>query len=368
MDTKGLWALVRVLVGIGCVLAVLSLGPVGAVGAVSADGAMLQEDPAGEQLSDADEIHIDVYVQENGSARFVVDYRFENVSGGEWESLREDVESNPGTYAASEERRWNEELAEGNNQTEREMTIENVSVATDTSSAPRELGHVRVTFDWTKFAYVQLNQIQVENSLLGFTFPSDTSLQINAPEGYEIDEATPEPEGGDEQSVYWLSDGDPFSSDPPMVLMIEESNESASSSPESDVESDGGSSPLWLVVPAAVVLLASAGAVGWWLRRVHGDDATTDAPAGDAVATGPTPATDSSAPPRELLSNEERVLRLLEDRGGRIKQQEVVSELDWTEAKTSQVVSGLREDGEIDVFRIGRENVLALPEEDETEV
>jgi len=47
-----------------------------------------------------------------------------------------------------------------------------------------------------------------------------------------------------------------------------------------------------------------------------------------------------------------------------VKQQEVVSELDWTEAKTSQVVGDLREDDEIDVFRIGRENVLALPEDE----
>ena len=66
--------------------------------------------------------------------------------------------------------------------------------------------------------------------------------------------------------------------------------------------------------------------------------------------------------PPELLSNEERVLQLLEQRGGRIKQQDVVSELDWTEAKTSQVVGDLREDDEIEVFRIGRENVLSLPD------
>lgn len=47
----------------------------------------------------------------------------------------------------------------------------------------------------------------------------------------------------------------------------------------------------------------------------------------------------------------------------RIKQQEVVAQLDWTEAKTSQVVSGLREDEDIEVFRIGRENVLSLPDD-----
>jgi Uncharacterized membrane-associated protein/domain len=63
------------------------------------------------------------------------------------------------------------------------------------------------------------------------------------------------------------------------------------------------------------------------------------------------------------LSNEERVLRLLKGNGGRMKQQQVVTELDWTDAKTSQVVGSLREDEKIEVFRIGRENVLTLPGE-----
>jgi uncharacterized membrane protein len=67
----------------------------------------------------------------------------------------------------------------------------------------------------------------------------------------------------------------------------------------------------------------------------------------------------------ELLSPEERVMRLVTERGGRIKQQEVVSELDWSAARTSQVVGSLRESGDIETFRLGRENVLKLPEEDE---
>ena len=66
----------------------------------------------------------------------------------------------------------------------------------------------------------------------------------------------------------------------------------------------------------------------------------------------------------ELLSNEEKVLRLIEANGGRMKQKRVAEELDWTAAKTSQVTKRLREDGDLKGFRLGRENVLALPEED----
>jgi uncharacterized membrane protein len=48
-----------------------------------------------------------------------------------------------------------------------------------------------------------------------------------------------------------------------------------------------------------------------------------------------------------------------------MKQQDVVSELGWTEAKTSQVVGSLRDEGKLESFRLGRENVLTLPDRGE---
>jgi len=47
-----------------------------------------------------------------------------------------------------------------------------------------------------------------------------------------------------------------------------------------------------------------------------------------------------------------------------MRQQEVVAETGWTEAKTSQVVGEMREAGTIETFRLGRENVLKLADED----
>jgi uncharacterized membrane protein len=58
------------------------------------------------------------------------------------------------------------------------------------------------------------------------------------------------------------------------------------------------------------------------------------------------------------------VRRLLESRDGRMRQQEVVAETGWTEAKTSQVVGEMRGAGTIETFRLGRENVLKLTDED----
>ena len=72
----------------------------------------------------------------------------------------------------------------------------------------------------------------------------------------------------------------------------------------------------------------------------------------------------ASAPDEELLSNEEQVLELIESEGGRMKQKAVAERLGWTDAKTSQVTKKLRENDELEGFRLGRENVLSLPGDD----
>ena len=102
-----------------------------------------------------------------------------------------------------------------------------------------------------------------------------------------------------------------------------------------------------------LVLIASAGVAVLVTNR--GEDGSSEG--GAATGIGDTP-------PEDLLSNEERVLQLLQKNGGRMKQKQVAEQLDWTAAKTSQVVGGLRDDDEVDSFRLGRENVLTLPDVD----
>ncbi|ARS91788.1 hypothetical protein B1756_10025 [Natrarchaeobaculum aegyptiacum] len=70
----------------------------------------------------------------------------------------------------------------------------------------------------------------------------------------------------------------------------------------------------------------------------------------------------------ELLSDEERVHRLLRQNGGRMKQANIVKETGWSNAKVSQLLSKMDDDGEIEKLRIGRENLITLPEVDPTEV
>ncbi|MFC6725189.1 helix-turn-helix transcriptional regulator, partial [Halobium palmae] len=62
----------------------------------------------------------------------------------------------------------------------------------------------------------------------------------------------------------------------------------------------------------------------------------------------------------ELLSDEDRVVSLLRDRGGRMKQVNIVDETGWSKSKVSMLLSEMEEDGRISKLRVGRENVISL--------
>lgn len=91
------------------------------------------------------------------------------------------------------------------------------------------------------------------------------------------------------------------------------------------------------------------------------------APDGEAASTSDGASGASTEPvDPELLSDEERVLHLLKRNGGRMKQASIVEETGWSNAKVSQLLSQMDEDDEIDKLRIGRENLITLPDVDPT--
>ena len=71
---------------------------------------------------------------------------------------------------------------------------------------------------------------------------------------------------------------------------------------------------------------------------------------------------------RELLSDEEYVEELLDRNGGRMKQANIVSETGWSNAKVSQLLSAMAEEGRIEKLRIGRENLISFPDDEDGDV
>lgn len=322
------------------------------------------DDEDGPSLGGFDEVHVAIDLRDNGSAAWTMEYRYrlddENATA-DWEALHEDVDNRSGEHILMFRDRNSGLVSDAENATERNMSTSNFSVETDESSSPQDYGYVRFTFEWSAFARVEVNRIEAGPALDGFTMDERTQLAVSWPEDYENVTVEPEPDDRSENGVIWYGDETrEFVEGEPYVELIRTGDEPL----ESEDEDEEGMPLSWMVGAGAMVLvvLGATGIAAWSRTRADEDERrveTEPAPA-PALASEDEESVESVTPPPELLSNEERVLGLLEDHGGRIKQQEVVSELEWTEAKTSQVVSGLREDGEIEVFRIGRENVLAL--------
>jgi len=102
-----------------------------------------------------------------------------------------------------------------------------------------------------------------------------------------------------------------------------------------------------------------------------GGDAATEAGGDAATEAGgdvdsETSGAEDDQPPLdgELLSDEEYVEALIDRNGGRMKQANIVTETGWSNAKVSQLLSAMAEAGRVEKLRIGRENLISLPDDD----
>jgi hypothetical protein len=128
--------------------------------------------------------------------------------------------------------------------------------------------------------------------------------------------------------------------------------------------------PVWLVV-GALLVVALVVTVGAFVRRKWREHDGTLLDLGsdsDEPAADPEDGTDSPSdaePTTEIadpmpMTDEDRVLTLLRDHGGRMKQSQIVERTEWSKAKVSRLLSSMNEDGSVEKLSIGRENIISL--------
>lgn len=61
-----------------------------------------------------------------------------------------------------------------------------------------------------------------------------------------------------------------------------------------------------------------------------------------------------------VLTDEDRIIRLLASNDGRMKQSRIVDGTDWSKAKVSRLLSKMEESAEITKLTVGRENIIFL--------
>lgn len=398
-------ALVAVLILV-FVTSILVIGG-GATAGAGSGAAELDSDRSafGVQEIDADRVRLDVEVHENGDATWSVELwtRLDDEERRDaFDELRAEIEDDPDRFVDRFDERMTDTASAAAESTGREMAVENVTVSTRTETIPEGYGIVTYTFEWRGFAAVDGAELHVGDAIDGFLLSEGTRLTVQWPETHRIHSVDPDPDDRPREDVaVWRGGETDFVSGQPRLVLT--------SVPPDDAD-DGVAIGPALAVVAAIALV---GVLVWLaaMGRLPRPRSGTETPDVDDPSSGPEPSTPDEAassvdgdpassaptpeagtddptskaktedqtpeagtgdpdanaegPPPELLSNEEQVSRLLERNGGRMKQQEVVAELGWTEAKTSQVVTKMREEGDLDGFRIGRENVLALPDEED---
>ena len=117
-----------------------------------------------------------------------------------------------------------------------------------------------------------------------------------------------------------------------------------------------------LAVLVGVGLAAGIGLAAWysWVVGSRGEaspgqPASRPRPESTAVKDGAS---------TEPASDEDRIVRLLRDHGGRMKQTRIVEQTDWSKSKVSMLLSDMEEQGLISKLPVGRENLITLPGEE----
>jgi len=257
-------------------------------------------------------------------------------------------------------------------------------------------GVLALNFTWTNFAKTTDVRVYVGDAFQGWFdhLTANQQLHIEAPPNYGVDTA---PTAFTNGTVTWTG---PYQFDPgqPRVTFLKGAQRTSTTNPPGGFQ---GNAQMVVAVLAALL-------VGGLLAYVwtHRDSSEAGAPAGTTVADpatvesdgpadvptdGPSesddrpddsdPTGDPGTGPADaeatddgdddvdldLLSDEERVERLLRESGGRMKQATIVTETAWSNAKVSQLLSGMDEAGRIEKLRIGRENLISLPDYDSEE-
>ena len=249
------------------------------------------------------------------------------------------------------------------------------------------VGEFRLTFVWTEFLESNGENLELGDAL---TTPDGGTWLVSLEEGQTLEVATPEgyTVTGTSDAIDRLSDNAVIIEGP--RVFGEEEEVAVVYAPA------GTATPPWALLTAAILIgavLIAGSIIGY--RRMDGDtpvpatggegvvdsdggkrtdreprgDATApddaDSTAGGATAGAGGETDDGDEEDLSLLSDEERVERLLEENGGRMRQADIVAETGWSDAKVSQLLSAMAESGRVEKLRLGRENLISVPDDED---
>ena len=243
----------------------------------------------------------------------------------------------------------------------RSMSIHGVERTTSESDA---VGILSLTFTWSGFAHVDDPYLSVGDVFSATQEPWLTSLNedeyllIHPPDGYQVEDSGMKLAN----RTMWEAGPADLTESSLQGRYIQESATANGGSPLSMAVLGGLGAGMALLL----LFLGTAYQRGWrpFDVREGSDTAALDEEPTDTAEGVSDEKPEEDGPDLSLLSDEERVLQLIEAEGGRMKQATIVEETDWSNAKVSQLLSTMAENGSVEKLRLGRENLISLPDED----
>ncbi|RQH00075.1 helix-turn-helix transcriptional regulator [Natrarchaeobius oligotrophus] len=342
--------------------------------------------------SDFDTTTFEIVVHENGSATWTFRHERRLGDGDEDEDEAranflefaeefESEESEAGLYQRFTDQA--EALTDrGSETTGREMEATHFNRSASVDEQLNAMGVVEMSFVWKNFAATEENgPVVVGDVFQDLYITNDQSILIVAGDGLTFQSADPEPqyvgtslEHAD--SVQWSGEREFLDGHPRVVLEQSEADgDGGDSTSLSEMANDDGSlsSTLLAVAFGALILtVVGVGALWYRTRESPPESRSHDAPKRTAAEGTTSPDAESSAEPaagtdddgafpdEELLTDEDRVVNLIRENGGRMKQVNIVEETGWSKSKVSMLLSDMEDDGTISKLRVGRENIISL--------
>jgi hypothetical protein len=392
--------------GLVVCLLVASLAPVfGLAGAVGTQTGPADVAQVGNQEVDSTEFRITVY--ENTSARWAFVYKttIENSSDREnFRAYADRFNSQETDLYTNFQDRARAVTQQGSDATGRSMNATGFSKRARIDPLTENQGVVRMSFVWTNFAQRRDGGVEVGDVFSGgFYIGPDQRLVIGHGPNLRFQAASPQPildedSLGESDSLTWLGERE-FVDERPGVRLVPPADPTptptatpaggdGADGPTPTAAPGGGPTGFLPLLGLGVLLLLglglglaySTGALpglddgGGAAAEVDagggdagdagaGSDATAAGTGGAAAAGAGTGATGGATEPavsdEELLEDDERVMRLLDENGGRMKQVNIVEETGWSKSKVSMLLSDMEEDEEISKLRVGRENIIS---------
>ncbi|AFZ73741.1 helix-turn-helix transcriptional regulator [Natronobacterium gregoryi] len=339
---------------------------------------------------DFDTTTFDITIHTNGTATWT--FRYEQRFASDEDEQRENFEAFAEQFEANADEtelfdRFQlqvESMADISAEaTDREMEATNFNRSARIEGQLNPVGVVEMSFTWHGFAAVDddQNRLTVGDVFQGIYITEEQTIIVDPGDELTFQSADPDPQYAgtsleDAPTIRWSGEREFIEGHPRIVLEPDDGKDSGVGNANSMLSDIDSSDTPWtaLIAIGGLLVLGATSLAIWYRRRSH-ETTTTDtesattttdqAPPHSPPSSAASPSIRTDEQPAdplddELLSDEDRVVKLIRENGGRMKQVNIVEETGWSKSKVSMLLSDMEDEGTISKLRVGRENIISL--------